>query len=65
MHYPTFAKYNIIGGATWVTVAIGAGYFFGNIPVVKANFELIMLAIVVISLVPVLYTTLKARSQAE
>ncbi|MGV0168428.1 VTT domain-containing protein [Furfurilactobacillus sp. WILCCON 0119] len=52
MRYRDFVIYNILGGLTWVLVALGAGYFFGNIPLVKAHFELIMVAIIVISVLP-------------
>jgi len=53
MHYPTFARYNILGGITWILVTLGAGFLFGNISFVQQHFELIMLAIVFISLIPV------------
>ncbi|KRN21321.1 VTT domain-containing protein [Lacticaseibacillus camelliae] len=52
MRYRDFALYNVLGGLSWVLVALGSGYFFGNIAVVKAHFELIMLAIIAISLLP-------------
>jgi len=54
MKYPVFARYNIIGGILWVGVATVAGYFFGNIEIVKENFSLVVLAIVGISLLPML-----------
>jgi len=52
MPYVRFAAYNIVGGLVWVGVCLGAGYAFGNIPVVKDNFSLVMLGIVVVSLLP-------------
>ena len=52
MRYRDFIMYNILGGCTWVAVALGSGYLFGNIPLIKAHFELIMIAIVLISLIP-------------
>lgn len=61
MSYPVFARYNILGGLSWMLVALGAGYLFGNIAVVQQNFELIMLAIVFVSLIPVVWTVLKRR----
>lgn len=61
MHYRDFAIYNILGAVSWVGIAVGAGYFFGNIPLIKAHFELIMLAIVAISLIPVLIVGLRSR----
>lgn len=63
MPYRRFAWFNVLGGISWVSVAVLAGYFFGNIPVVKAHFELIMIAIVVISLLPAAIMALKQRTQ--
>lgn len=57
MHYLTFAHYNVIGAVTWVFLFVGGGYFFGNIPVVKHNFPLVTIGIVVFSLLPVAYET--------
>lgn len=53
MSYGKFISFNIIGGVAWVMVATLAGYFFGNIPWVRANFSLVVLAIVIISVLPV------------
>ena len=52
MTYSKFAFYNITGGLLWVGVCTIAGYAFGNVPIVKANFSLVVLAIVVLSLIP-------------
>lgn len=61
MRYRDFVPYNVLGGCTWVAVALGAGYFFGNIALVKAHFSLIMIAIVAISLIPAGILALKNR----
>ena len=53
MSYSRFIAYNVIGAMAWVPVFIGGGYFFGNIPIVKRNFTLVIFAIIVISLIPV------------
>lgn len=63
MPYRRFVWFNVLGGISWVSIAVLSGYFFGNIPVVKAHFELIMIAIVVISLLPAGIMALKRRSQ--
>lgn len=53
MSYGRFILYNIVGGVLWVSVCIFSGFLFGNIPVVKDNFTLVVLAIIFISLLPV------------
>ena len=55
MRYGMFLSYNIFGGIGWVTIATTAGYFFGNLAVVKENFSLIILGIVVISVLPMIF----------
>jgi membrane-associated protein len=52
MTYATFAAYNVIGGALWVFICVGAGYMFGNIDVVKNNFELVVIGIIAVSILP-------------
>ncbi|MDR0199608.1 MAG: VTT domain-containing protein [Streptococcaceae bacterium] len=52
MPHRKFILFNLLGGYAWVTVALGAGFLFGNIPFVQKNLELIMLAIVVVSVLP-------------
>ncbi|PKD37814.1 DedA family protein [Methylomonas sp. Kb3] len=65
MPYSTFILYNIIGGVAWVLICVFAGYFFGNIPLVKKNFELVVLGIVLISVLPIVLEVWKARKQAK
>ncbi len=52
MHYGKFIRFNIIGGTLWVLVLLFTGYFFGNLPFVKNNFEFVILGIVVLSVIP-------------
>ena len=52
MNYGRFVMFNAIGGVAWVTLFVGAGYFFGTIPFVQHNFHYVMVAIVLISVVP-------------
>ena len=52
MSYTRFIIYNIAGGVLWVLLLVFAGYFFGNIPIVKKNFTLVIMAIIVISVLP-------------
>lgn len=53
MPYRTFALFNVVGAIAWVVICAGAGYFFGNIPIVKKNFELVVLGIIGVSVLPI------------
>jgi membrane-associated protein len=61
MAYGRFLAYSVGGGILWVGVCIGAGYAFGNIPVVKENFSIVVLLIIAISLLPIAIEWLKHR----
>jgi membrane-associated protein len=61
MTYPTFAFYNIAGGILWVGICVGAGWAFGNVPVVKNNFTLVALGIVFVSVLPAVIEYLRSR----
>lgn len=61
MDYVHFLIYNIIGGIIWVSSFVYMGYFFGNLPIVKENFTLVILAIIVISLLPIVIEFFKHR----
>lgn len=63
MPYRTFAIYNVAGAIAWVGICVGAGYLFGNIPVVKENFELVVIGIVAVSVLPIVVELLKMRSR--
>lgn len=65
MHYGQFISYNVIGGVTWVVLATLAGYFFGNIAVVKDNFSLVVLGIVGISILPMIIPVAKKWMKHE
>ena len=65
MSYGYFATYNIVGGISWVFIFTLLGYFFGNIPFVKKNFELVIIAIILISVLPMVYEWLKASREAK
>lgn len=65
MSYRHFVTFNFLGGISWVSIAVLAGYFFGNIPFIQTHFEFIMLAIVVISLMPTLLIALKQKRGAK
>jgi membrane-associated protein len=61
MTYPTFFLYNVLGGLAWVAICLSAGYWFGNMPWVARNFEVVILAIIFISLLPVVYEVWKGK----
>lgn len=61
MAYGRFLSYNIIGGILWIAVCVFVGYFFGNIPIVKQNFSIVILAIIFISIMPGVVEFLRHR----
>lgn len=61
MSAPKFLLYNVAGGLLWTAVCVGAGYVFGNVPIVKNNFSLVALGIVAVSLLPMVIEVLRAR----
>lgn len=52
MTYPRFLMFNVAGGFTWVTLIGASGYFFGNIPVIRNNFSVVVIVIILISILP-------------
>ena len=63
MSYRYFFSYNVIGGIVWVPLFTFAGYFFGTLPFVQKNFEFVIIAIILISLIPVFFEAWKARQE--
>jgi membrane-associated protein len=59
-----FVFYNLVGAIGWVGLCLGAGYVFGNVPVVKQNFSLVTIGIVIVSLLPVAFEFLSHRRRA-
>ena len=64
MSYARFLGYNLLGGVLWVMLFVWGGYLFGNIPVVKQNFGIVTILIIVISLLPVVVTFFRSRTSA-
>ena len=60
-----FLLYNVAGGVLWTVVCVGAGYAFGNVPIVKNNFSIVALGIVAVSLLPMVIEIVKARQRAS
>ena len=57
----TFVFYNVIGGIIWVVVCAGAGYLFGNVPIIKDNFGFVTIGIIVVSLLPMVVVMVRDR----
>jgi membrane-associated protein len=65
MTYASFAFYNVTGAVAWVAICVGAGYIFGNVPIVKDNFTLVALGIVAVSLLPMVIEYLRHRKASR
>ncbi len=65
MTYRRFAAYNVIGGITWIVLFVLGGFFFGNLAVVQQHFGLVIIAIILISFVPIVLTIWQERSAAR
>ena len=64
MTYARFALYNIVGAVVWVVLFVALGHAFGNLPVVKKNFQYVILGIIVLSVLPIAVEWWRARRQA-
>ena len=65
MTYGHFISYNVLGGLAWIAIFLFGGYYFGNIPFVKRNFTLVILAIIFISVLPVVIEFLNQRYRSS
>ena len=65
MTYSHFITYNVVGGIAWVSIFTLAGYFFGALPFVQQNFELVVIAIILISVVPMVVEFLRERARSS
>jgi membrane-associated protein len=61
MSYRHFITYNLLGGLTWVSAFLLGGFWFGNIPFVKENFHYVVIIIILISVVPIVWTAIKRK----
>ncbi|MBC2365491.1 DedA family protein [Listeria booriae] len=61
MNYRYFLNYNVLGATVWVLLCTLAGYFFGNIPIVKENFSLVVLGIIFVSILPMIFSFIKSK----
>ena len=65
MTYLKFFSYNVVGGILWITLFIFGGYFFGNIPVVKRNFSLVILVIIILSIMPAVIEIIREKRRTK
>ena len=61
MPYPRYIAFSSIGSLLWVPICVGAGVFFGDMEIVKKNFELVILGVIAVSLIPIAVEVLKAK----
>jgi membrane-associated protein len=65
MQAASFGLYNLVGAVSWVGLCLGAGWLFGNVPIVKNNFSLVTIGIVIVSLLPMAVEYVRARRSRE
>jgi membrane-associated protein len=65
MSYGRFLTFNVFGAFLWTALFVFLGYFFGNIPIVKENFELAIIGIILLSVMPMVYEWLKHRGNGK
>jgi len=63
MTYPRFLAYSVAGGLFWVAFFLLGGYYFGNLPLVKENFTLVILAIIILSMMPGFFELVRRRRE--
>lgn len=65
MTYSRFMTFNVVGALLWIGLLIPAGYFFGNLPLVKQNFSVVVLAIIVLSVLPAVIEFFRERARLK
>jgi len=65
MHYARFLPFDILGGFLWVGICVGAGYQFGQVPMVQKHFEMVVVAIILISMIPGFIEVMKHRAESR
>lgn len=63
MNYSNFIFYNVLGAFLWVMSCTLLGYFFGNIPIIKDNFSMVLILIIVISVLPAIIGAIRAKTK--
>ena len=65
MRYRRFLLFSVMGAVLWVGLFVSGGYLFGNIPAVRANFTLVVLGIIAVSVLPIVVEWLRSRRAAQ
>jgi membrane-associated protein len=65
MRYPRFLLFSVLGTVLWISTFVFAGYFFGNIPFVKKNFTVVIMAIIVLSVAPAIIHFVRGKLQKK
>ena len=63
MPYRSFVLYNVTGALAWVGICAGSGFLFGNVPIVRDNFSVVAIGIIVVSLLPMVFEYLRYRRE--
>jgi membrane-associated protein len=63
MPYRSFVLYNVTGALAWVGICVGSGFLFGNVPIVKDNFSIVAIGIIIVSLLPMVFEYLRYRRE--
>lgn len=63
MNYPKFFTYNVVGAILWVGLFVGAGFLFGNVPIIQKNMKLVILGIIIVSVLPIVWEFYKAWAE--
>jgi membrane-associated protein len=65
MDYRHFISYNVIGGIIWIAIFVFGGYMLGNVPMIRDNFKVVTILIILVSVLPMVFEYFKARSEAK
>jgi membrane-associated protein len=65
MKYSRFILYNVVGALAWTGLFIFGGYYFGNIPAVKDNFEIVIIVIIILSITPIFIEFVRGKFKKE
>ncbi|EUJ28608.1 SNARE associated Golgi protein [Listeria grayi] len=61
MNYRYFLTYNVLGATAWVLICTLAGYFFGQVPIIKDNFSLVAIGIIIVSVLPIIISFIRSK----